>query len=131
MSARVSRSRPREAFAPKWNFYRCNNCSEFLVTVDVVAGVTPSQVRCRAKGRGATEEQRNCPGTMHSGFYPAPNLWPAVVPRTPYAEWYKPSTYHLGRIKKKHPDLYQHIIAGGLIMRPAADGWVFPEPEEQ
>lgn len=108
---------------PVWNFYRCNECGAFLVTVDVDKGAVPEFLSCT--GRGVSRIP-NCKGRLCSAGYPEYANWPEQVPRVPNVEWFRPGEYQSRQIKKKAPKLYQHIINGGLVMRQPTRNWEFP-----
>lgn len=93
------------------NYYRCDTCHAYFVTLDADEGTTPAMVSC-VVGTG-----RPCPGKMLSAFYP--EVWPENVPDEVMAEWYKPSPFTVERMRKRAPKLAQHCINGGLILREA------------
>lgn len=100
--------------AEKWNYYRCEECHGYFVTVDVHEGATPMFVRCKVSP--------GCAGRMVSAFYRPTGQWPITVPREAMAEWYVPDTKELGVMKRKYRALWDHVMKGGLVMRAAHEG---------
>lgn len=90
------------------NAYRCDRCHGYTVTLDVDRGTTPARLGCRA-----TE---GCAGHAVSLGYPAE--WPAGVPTAPRWEWYRPDAAACDRIRAADPGMWQHVEAGGLLIRP-------------
>ena len=89
------------------NVYTCQKCKGFTVTVDLVEGVTPFMIRCRAKQfMGGI-----CDGMAESGFYRQP------APAAPAWEWYRPDAEEIERL-----DLgtREHVKQGGLLLRARA-----------
>jgi hypothetical protein len=80
------------------NSYTCRACNLTIVTVDLVEGVTPMMLGCRAT--------KGCRGQMMSSWY-------HVVPTlTPTHEWFKPAS-----LKGYSREMKQHIRDGGLVLR--------------
>ncbi|MEU3455652.1 hypothetical protein ABZ671_18925 [Micromonospora sp. NPDC006766] len=96
------------------NAYRCPACRGCTVTVDLDAGVTPAMMGCRATD--------DCEGTAFSLGYPLPEAWPANVPTQPAWEWYRPGERQLTRLRRKDKDGYDHVVRGGLLLRPYGAG---------
>lgn len=114
---------PQE-FQPRWNYYRCPKCHHMFVTVEIHEGVTPMFLRCRNRG--------GCPGQMHSAMYLPVENWPLVVRREADGEWYSPGERERRKMKRKYPALYEHVKAGGLILRkPRPNTPAFPGPTLQ
>lgn len=82
------------------NAYVCPACGGQIITVNLVSGVTPMLLACRATP--------DCEGTMASQWYPA---W--ANDRAPTHEWYRQ------KIKRRmSEDMKDHILMGGLSIRP-------------
>ncbi|MBC9005161.1 hypothetical protein [Micromonospora aurantiaca (nom. illeg.)] len=96
------------------NAYRCPACQSCTVTIDVDAGVTPSTLACRATD--------SCEGTAFSLGYPIPEAWPAGVTTQPAWEWYRPGERQLSRLRRRDPEAYEHVVKGGLLLRPYGAG---------
>jgi len=87
------------------NMYRCNNCSHFIVTIEVDRGVTPMMLSCDS-----------CTiGTRRSGFY-----LDGYQKLTPTHEWYRPDGDELLELLED-PQANDHYIRGGLSIRPVED----------
>lgn len=84
----------------KLNIYVCNVCGDHIVTVDLVVGVTPFMVGCRA-----TE---GCKGFMKSSMYRVFNQ-----KMRPDFEWYRPDG--LDGLTQGE---VSHVQQGGLLLRP-------------
>lgn len=82
----------------KINVYTCAACGGKIVTEDIVEGVTPYMLACKATV--------GCGGLMRSSFYSVDQTLKAGW------EWYKPKSLH-----KYPPDVKSHIRAGGLMLR--------------
>lgn len=87
------------------NAYRCDKCRGEIVTVNLVDGVTPFMVDCRAKWPGT------CEGMAKSSFYRIDQASPAGW------GWYRPDETELARLEALHPGVRQHVEAGGLLLR--------------
>jgi hypothetical protein len=124
-------TRPEQRLSKSaWNFYRCTTCMSFWVTRDADDGLTPHTIAC--KDRPAMEGKKpvrigNCPGAMHSAFYPKMENWPDIVPRACDAEWYRPPRWEQKQIKKKNPRLYRWIEVGGLLQKVPEHEYSFTE----
>lgn len=84
----------------KKNAYTCTICKTRIVTEDVVDGVTPFMLGCRA--------DKQCRGSMQSHFYQIDQNEVATY------EWYRPS---LRSAAKQGQEMYEHVKRGGLDMR--------------
>ena len=82
------------------NYYKCQECSMGIFTVDREKGVTPMFLACRATP--------DCNGMMVSSGYPHDD-WFSLTP-VKY-EWYKPDLDDI------QGDEYEHVIRGGLLLR--------------
>ena len=102
------------------NAYRCPACRRCTITIDLDAGVTPSTLTCRATD--------GCEGTGFSLFYPLPEAWPDGIPTTPGWEWYRPGERQLARLRRRDPEAYEHVVKGGLLLRPYGTGRGHPPP---
>lgn len=92
-------------FVGKRNAYACPVCGGLTVTIDVDAGVTPSNLACRAAG-----DVDLCTGVARSMWYRVDGL-PIGEPQW---EWYRPTERQTRRL-----DSYQrqHVARGGLMLR--------------
>lgn len=106
------------------NAYFCQTCQKYIVTVNIVEGVTPMFLSCRAA--------EGCEGRMTSCMYP-PHPWPEEdgfgnkIPKEVTHEWYMPDEIEMKRLRKKarHGDLnaaseLDHYERGGLALRKVA-----------
>jgi len=109
------------------NIYICQKCRNSIVTVDLVDGVTPFMIACRAHSVDAkllTNEDnlpieelrkldhlRKCNGKMQSTFYRVPHNVPE-----PTFEWYKPNAEEYVKLSKCTKE--DHVDKGGLLLRP-------------
>lgn len=80
------------------NKYRCQECLSEIVTVDLVDGVTPFAIDCRATP--------GCAGLMYSSFYQCDQGL------RPEWEWYKPAN-----LKGLNDWEREHVQKGGLILQ--------------
>jgi hypothetical protein len=86
------------------NIYTCNKCKKSIITVDIVDGIIPFMIGCKA-----TE---NCNGDMYSSFYQVDQ---SLIPQY---EWYRPSIEEYKHCSKLHQDfMKRHIEDGGLDIR--------------
>jgi hypothetical protein len=101
--AAISKNDPRQTTEPhgERNIYTCDACFGHIVTVDLVEGVTPFMISCRA-----TE---GCKGTMQSSMY---RVFDQRM--KPSHEWYKPDATELETLK---PGTREHVEKGGLLIR--------------
>lgn len=95
------------------NAYFCPRCKGFTVTVDTARGTTPSMLGCRA-GDGTCQEV-----AVSLGY---PKVWPAGAPQTPGWEWYRPGEEELAQLADEKPPAYDHVVRGGLLLRPYGAG---------
>ena len=92
------------------NGYECRECGGLTVVVHKDAGTTPMFLACRAEGLDPREAK--CQGVAGSLMYPKGD-----PPAPPQWEWYKPSPEAISRMEKKNPEMYDHIMRGGLELR--------------
>lgn len=105
-------------FVPRWNYYRCEECRGFFVTVDVDQGVTPEFTKCKVQ----TDTRPNgCGGRMKSAHYPQTTDWRVIIPKVANAEWYKPGADELERLSRRFKMLHRHALNDGLLLRPPSD----------
>lgn len=91
------------------NAYQCEVCRGVIYTVNVVQGVTPLFVGCRAASW--------CSGRSVSARYPDP-IAPGIVGKLhgPAGfEWYAPDPIEL---EECSPAMFEHAMSGGLFLRP-------------
>ncbi len=107
------------------NIYICRSCGNSIVTVDLVEGVTPFMIGCRAHpddAKALTNEdgldieqlrkiKLHCNGNMYSSFYRVPPNAPK-----PTWEWYKPEGDDY--LKLSEVTRVDHVDRGGLLIRP-------------
>lgn len=102
---------------PSYNGYKCERRSKHnIITIDIHPGVTPMLVRCK---------EDHCDAWMTSFGYP--NNGEGPVPthyrHYPLWLWYRPS---MGEFLNLEPQVTDHVMQGGLLMRPAGvtlDEW--------
>ena len=80
------------------NLYRCQECLDALVTLDMVDGTTPFMLSCHVTP--------TCTGAMFSSFYQCDQRLPHQY------EWFKPD-----RLDGYDADMLEHIRKGGLVIR--------------
>ena len=106
LARRKGKLRPDQSSEPhgKRNIYVCEQCFGHVVTVDLVEGVTPFMMECRATA--------GCKGAMQSSFYRVfdQRMKPAF-------EWYKPDAAEMATLK---PWSKEHVDKGGLLIRQIA-----------
>jgi hypothetical protein len=104
--AALSKNDPRQTTEPhgKRNIYTCADCFGHIVTVDLVEGVTPFQLKCRA-----TE---GCNGSMQSSMY---RVFDQRM--RPDFEWYSPTKEETVALCAS---VREHVAKGGLILRPVS-----------
>lgn len=88
----------------KKNMYTCDECHLSVVTVDIDRGVTPFMMQCKATP--------NCNGAMTSSCYRCDQTI------EPSYEWYRPEFIDDGSDEA----VIQHLMQGGLMLRPAKKG---------
>lgn len=98
---------PRQSTEPhgKRNIYTCDACFGHVVTVDLVEGVTPFLIGCKATP--------GCSGMMQSSMY---RVFDQRM--RPGFEWFKPTKEETMAL---HTWSRDHVAKGGLILRPCAD----------
>jgi hypothetical protein len=86
------------------NCYVCPSpiCNHITKTRDVDAGVTPMHHRCEKCGGWASS-------TGYRDFRPD---------QQPTQEWFRPTLEQVQQIAKENPYLLDHILSGGLDVRP-------------
>lgn len=89
----------------KKNVYTCERCERQIVTVNLLDGVTPFMIQCRANWPG------ECPGMAKSEFYNVDQSLPA------FWGWYRPDATELERLEISHPGTKRHVDQGGLLLR--------------
>lgn len=91
----------KSPFKGKKNIYTCEQCKGHVVTIDLVHGVTPFMIECKAT--------HACKGMMKSSMY-------RVFDQEMRAdfEWYRPTAVEVVPIHLK-----RHIEQGGLLLRKA------------
>lgn len=87
----------------KRNIYVCDECFGHIVTIDLVEGVTPFMLQCRATAE--------CKGAMQSSMY---RVFDQRM--EPGFEWYRP-----GQPEKLRADIREHVRKGGLLLRARAE----------
>lgn len=92
------------------NVYACDVCMGRIVVVHLDNGVTPMTLGCKAEG---------CKGTMYSSGYRR-----AAQTEIPNFVWYRPQSDQ-GRFDPD-PDVHEHIVRGGLLLRPMASDETIP-----
>ena len=86
----------------KRNAYTCKKCGGRTITIDLVTGVTPFMIRCRAS------DDTDCVGMAVSSMY-------RIDQRTPVAwGWYLPGKVEL---QSMSPETVEHVKRGGLLPR--------------
>jgi hypothetical protein len=89
------------------NAWLCPDCGKATVGVHVDEGATPMMIACRA-----TE---GCRGTAMSAMYPPAEAW--ITDQLAW-EWYKPTPKWA---RRKGRDMLDHVMQGGLVIRPLTD----------
>ena len=85
------------------NCYRCDSCGSITKTIDVDDGVTPYYYICE-----------HC-GNPHA----ISTMYHDVAPRQkPTQEWYRPSLKETLKWRGKNDSMLEHILNGGLDVRP-------------
>jgi hypothetical protein len=104
------------------NGYTCDDCARKTYIVHVDDGVTPMFLACRADGIDPSQQQppARCQGRGVSMMYPN-GLVPQDVLEAVAWEWYAASKTELKRMKRDEPEMYDHCIKGGLLLRPLTD----------
>lgn len=113
-------------FVPRWNYYRCDTCHRFLVTVDLAEGMTPGIMPCG--GMNADNGRiRKCSGTLVSAAYPPISQWPVFAKRDAMAEFFVPDSNEFRRLSEA---MKKNVRAGNLVMRSALVVHRFPEESD-
>lgn len=94
-------------FKGRENVYTCPDCGGYTVTVDRDEGTTPAFLDCRARV--------GCKGMAASAWYPS-GPRPGHIP-PPAWEWYRPDAAETKRLKRKWFGAWEHVRAGGLLLR--------------
>lgn len=94
------------------NGWYCPTCGQVTVVVHADAGVTPMMLACRATP--------DCDGVGQSLGYP-PGVPSNEVLDTVAYEWAVPSRTQMKAWKREAHPMYDHILAGGLALRPLTD----------
>lgn len=106
LKARREQTDPRQSTDPhgRRNIYTCDACFGHVVTVDLVEGVTPFTIGCKATS--------GCSGMMQSSMYRVfdQRMKPAF-------EWFRPTKEETMAL---HTWSRDHVAKGGLILRPCA-----------
>ena len=82
------------------NCYVCG-CGNVIKTKDIDAGCTPFMILCD-----------KCNEFAKSTFYK--DIKPNIEPQY---EWYRPTLEEILKLRKKEPELIEHILRGGLDYR--------------
>lgn len=107
-AARARHTAAARAYLPgRRVLYLCTTCSGWTCTVTVDDGPTLTGIRCRTSVA--------CPGTATYQGHPTP--WPPDAPTHPGWEWYRPDVVDLDAIQRAGGPLWQHVTAGGLLLR--------------
>ena len=88
-------------FAAKVNNYICPKCGHITKTIDVDPGVTPFMEFYEDK----------CGEFARSTFYKD-----YIPEQMPTHEWYRPDLKEVLKLRKK-PEILDHILQGGLLIR--------------
>lgn len=85
------------------NCYTCKN-GHITKTIDIAIGTTPFIIHCKTEG---------CSCDATSSFYKdiAPYLQPTH-------EWFRPTVKETIKFRNKNPGMVDHILMGGLDLRP-------------
>lgn len=94
------------------NGWHCDVCGRATIVVHVDLGATPMLLRCRATP--------GCAGVGRSLGYP-PFTPPQAVLDIVELEWALPSVTQMKAWKRAHDPMYDHVLAGGLVLRPLTD----------
>jgi len=106
------------SFENRKNAYWCPDCHGYVVTIDLVEGVTPMFLACRVLGE-PDDPANTCKGRMQSMMYPE-EPWPDKdgydneIPTVPTWEWYHPGAAEFLRLS---PEGQDHVRKGGLLLR--------------
>ena len=87
------------------NKYVCEKCGGEFITVNLVDGVTPYTLECRANW------PEICSGLARSQFYRIDQTTPAGW------GWYRPDGVELERLEQLHPGTKDYVKNGCLILR--------------
>lgn len=87
------------------NAYTCEKCGKQIITVNLVEGVTPFMIGCRANWPGT------CDGMAQSEFY---GIDQTIAPTW---GWYRPDAAETERLDQQYGGMKEHIERGGLVLR--------------
>lgn len=97
------------------NAYKCDDCQQLVVTLDLHVGTTPMFLGCRATP--------GCGGRMVSSGYPrGHDPLPERIREQLAWTWYRPGEHELRWLRANEPGMYDHVQRGGLALRPWRDG---------
>ena len=89
----------KEIQSQRINCYTCNSCKHVTKTIDMAVGTTPFMHTCE-----------ECGDFAHSSMYNdiSPN-------KKPTQTWYRPSLNDCYKLRRKNPEVLEHIFMGGLL----------------
>lgn len=103
---------------PLYNGYQCKRRPDHvIITIDIHSGVTPMFLGCRFNEH--CKSQSVSMGYPNNGAGPVPH----GLRKSPLWLWYRPS---LGEFLNLNPESSDHIMQGGLLIKPAGvslDEW--------
>lgn len=113
-----------DEFSPRWLYHRCTHCQRVVTSVVTERGDWMRQMPCQ---QILGTPLPACVGILVQGTEQRPADFPLRAQHDPDFEWYRPtSVYTMQRMKAQAPKLYEYVIRGGLVLRPASGRYSFP-----